>query len=225
MEPLKVLFVDDDIDLGSIVNMGLTSMGYRVHFQNSLIAIDVVIAQFSPAIIVLDVEIGEENGIVKAREITRKFPSIPILFVSSHTDISNISDGLDAGGLHYLKKPFDIRELAVYIERFAKKETLSNMILIGNYLFNTITNELFHEHNLLKQLSPLERAAVMLFWENMNSLVSLDMLSQNLWGKDFSAETEASIYNLMSKLRKLFNKDNRVSIITKKGEGYLLSVV
>lgn len=224
MEPLKVLFVDDDTDFGNIVSMGLTSLGYQVHFQNSLIAIDVVIAQFSPAIIVLDVEIGAENGIVKAREITRKFPTIPILFVSSHTDISNITDGLDAGGLHYLKKPFDIRELAVYIERFTKRESLSNMILIGNYLFNTLTNELFHEQKLIKQLSPLERSALLLFCGNMNKLVTLDMLSQTFWGKDFSTDTEASIYNLMSKLRKLFNKDNQVSIITKKGEGYQLNV-
>lgn len=224
MKPLKVLFVDDDTDFGNIVSMGLTSLGYKVHFQNSLIAIDVVIAQFSPAIIVLDVEIGEENGIVKSREITRKFPSIPILFVSSHTNISYITDGLDAGGVNYLKKPFDVRELAVYIERFAKRESLSNMVIIGTYQFNTLTNELFHEHKLLKQLSPLERSALMFFWENMNRLVTLESLSQTLWGKDFSTDTEASIYNLISKLRKLFNKDNRVSIITKKGDGYQLNV-
>lgn len=94
MEPLKVLFVDDDTDLGHIINIGLAKLGYRVHFQNSLLAVDEVIAQFSPSIIVLDVEIGDENGIEKAREITHKFPSIPILFASSHTDISYITEVL-----------------------------------------------------------------------------------------------------------------------------------
>ena len=99
MEPLKVLFVDDDTDLGNIINIGLATLGYRVHFQNSLLAINEVIDQFSPSIIVLDVEIGDDNGIEKAREITQKFPSIPILFVSSHTDISYITEGLEVGDL------------------------------------------------------------------------------------------------------------------------------
>lgn len=225
MEALKVLFVDDDTDFGNIVSMGLISLGYKVHFQNTLMAIDVIITEFSPAIIVLDVEIGKENGIEKAREITQMFPTIPILFVSSHTNISYITDGLDAGGLNYLKKPFDVRELAVYIERFAKRESSINIITIGKYLFNTQTNKLFYEQTLLKQLSPMERNALLLFWENMNISVSLNTLSQTLWGKDFSAETEARVYNLISKLRKLFNKDKQVFIKTNKGVGYLLIVL
>lgn len=225
MEPLKVLFVDDDTDLGHIINMGLAKLGYKVHFQNSLLAIDEVIAQFSPAIIVLDVEIGDDNGIEKARDITQKFPTIPILFVSSHADISYITEGLEVGGVNYLKKPFDIEELAVYIDRFARKENPTNIIAIGNYLFNMQTNELCYEQEAIKQLSPMERNALLLFWDNMNRTVSLNTLSLNLWGEKYSVERETSIYNLISKLRKLLSKDNRVSIKTITGEGYQLCVL
>lgn len=225
MEPLKVLFVDDDTDLGNIINMGLATLGYRVHFQNSLLAINEVIAQFSPSIIVLDVEIGAENGIEKARDIIHKFPSIPILFVSSHTDISYITEGLEVGGVNYLKKPFDTNELAAYIDRFARKENPTNIIAIGNYLFNKQSSELFYEQISIKQLSPMERNALLLFWDNMNRPVSLNTLSLNLWGKEYSVERETSIYNLTSKLRKLLSKDNRVSIKTNIGEGYQLCVM
>lgn len=225
MEPLKVLFVDDDTDLGNIINMGLAKLGYKVHFQNSLMAIEEVIAQFCPAIIVLDVEIGDDNGIEKAREITQKFPSIPILFVSSHTDISYITEGLEVGGVNYLKKPFDTKELAVYIDRFARKENPTNIISIGNYLFNMQTHELSYEQQTIKQLSPMERNALLLFWDNINRPVSLNTLSQNLWAKDYSVDRETSIYNLISKLRKLFNKDIRVSIKTNTGEGYQLCIL
>ena len=225
MEPIKVLFVDDDTDFGHIINMGLTKLGYKVHFQNSLLAIDEVIIQFSPSIIVLDVEIGDENGIKEARQITQKFPSIPILFVSSHTDISYVAEGLEVGGVSYLKKPFDLQELALYIDRFARKRTPTNIVAIGSYLFNMQTNELSFEKEVVKQLSPMERNALLLFWDNMNRPVSLNMLSQSLWGKEYSADKEASIYNLISKLRKLLSKDNRVSIKTHVGEGYQLCVL
>ena len=103
MESLKVLLVDDDIDFGKLIHMGLTSLGYEVHYQTSLSGIEECITQFSPAIIVLDVEIGKENGIEKAREIVQRFPAIPILFVSSHTDVDYITGGLAIGGVNYLK--------------------------------------------------------------------------------------------------------------------------
>src|SRR5690554_2797995 len=115
MEPLKVLFVDDDLEFGQIITLGLTRLGHKVHFQTSLAGIDEAIVQFAPAMIVLDVEIGEDNGIDKAKELLSLFPSIPILFVSSHTDVSFVTKGIAAGGVNYLKKPFDIRELDAYI--------------------------------------------------------------------------------------------------------------
>lgn len=224
MKALKVLLVDDDIDFGHIICTGLSSLGYEIHFQNSLIAIEEVIARFSPAIIVLDVEIGKENGIEKAKEIMRKFPSIPVLFVSSHTDISYVTEGIAAGGVNYLRKPFDVRELDAYLIRFTKKQFVSNQIVLGNYVFDTQTSQLFYNQTFLKQLSPLERNALVLFWENVNTSVSLTTLSHSLWGKDFSTDIEACIYNMISKLRKLFNQDSRVSIQTLKGVGYQLRV-
>ena len=129
------------------------------------------------------------------------------------------------GGVNYLKKPFDTKELAAYIDRFARKENPTNIISIGNYLFNKQSSELFYEQISIKQLSPMERNALLLFWDNMNRPVSLNTLSQHLWRKDYSVERETSIYNLISKLRKLFNKDIRVSIKTNVGEGYQLCIL
>ncbi|MDO5665049.1 MAG: response regulator transcription factor [Bacteroidia bacterium] len=225
MEKLKVLFVDDDIDFGKLMHIGLTALRHDVHFQTSLSGIEGVIAQYSPSIIVLDVEIGNENGIEKARQIVRQFPSIPILFVSSHTDISFIAQGLDVGAVNYLKKPFDIQELDVYIKRFAKQQRQEKSIYLGNYWLNTETAELYYNNHLLKQLSPLGKNALQLLWENKNTAVSNDMLSRVLWGKEYASNLDASIHNLISKLRKILNKDKKLWITTVKRVGYQLTVL
>lgn len=225
MKSIKILFVDDDIHLGNIINSGLSLLGYKVHFQNSLFAIEEVISQFSPAIIILDVEIGNDNGIKKARELIRKYPSIPVLFVSSHTDISYITEGITAGGVCYIRKPFDIKELEAYILRFAQKSIALQSIVISNYTFNTTTNELFYNGLPIKKLSPLEKNTLLLFWENKNTLVSLDLLAKTLWGKEYSVDVEASIYNLIFKLRKLLNYDRQLSISTIKGLGYQMNTL
>lgn len=222
-KPMKVLFVDDDIDFARVNCMALTALGYDVHFQTSLAGIEQVIRQFSPSIIVLDVEIGKEDGIEKAREIIPLFSSIPILFISSHTDISFVSKGLAVGGVHYLKKPFDIRELDVYIQRFAKKPSTSTIIQIGDYLLNKETSELSYNGSLIQQLTPLERNGLLLFWENRNETLSRELLSKKIWGKSYSPDLDSSINNLISKLRRILSRDERVWIITVKGTGYKLS--
>lgn len=108
-----------------VSELRLTTPGYNVHFHTSLAGIKNIIEQFSPLIIILDVEIGNENSIERAQEIISRFLSIPLLFISSHTDISFISQGLALGAVSYLKKPFDIRELDVYIQRFAQQKSTS----------------------------------------------------------------------------------------------------
>lgn len=219
---LKVLFVDDDFDFGKVNCMGLKSLGYEVHYQTSLAGIETVIEDFSPSIIVLDVEIGDENGIEKAREIIPLFSSIPVLFISSHTDISLVAEGLAAGGVNYLKKPFNIRELDAYIQRFAKKQTSTNNIIIGNYLLNYETDELLYNGILIKELAPLEKNGFLLLTEHVNTPVTYDLISKKLWGKTYTPDLDSNIHNLISKLRKIMNKDEHVVIKTVKGIGYML---
>ena len=225
MEPIKIVFVDDDLEFGNLISMGLTGLGYKVHFQTSLAGIDDAIIQFSPSIIVLDVEIGEENGIKKAKELIALFPSIPILFVSSHTDIDFITEGIAAGGVNYLKKPIDIKELDAYIKRFANRQPISKDICIGNYLFNTETKQLFYNDILLRQITSLEKNALVLFWKNKNKPVSTELLSRSLWGREHTPDLDPSIHNLVSRLRKLLDKDKQVWISTVKGEGYQLTIL
>lgn len=225
MEPLKVLFVDDDLEFGQIITLGLTSLGHKVHFQTSLAGMDEAIVQFAPAMIVLDVEIGEDNGIDKAKELLSLFPSIPILFVSSHTDVSFVTKGIAAGGVNYLKKPFDIRELDAYIRRFARKRPDPREIRIGQYLLKPETSEWFYENFLIKVLAPMEKNAMTLLWDSKNSPVTRDLLTTALWGREYTPDLDARIYNVISKLRKLLNKDERVWISSESGKGYQLTVL
>lgn len=224
MNSLKVVFIDDDSDFGNLICMGLTSLGYKVHFQTSLAGIEEVITQFSPSIIVLDVEIGEENGIDKAKELIALFPETPILFVSSHNDIDFISEGMAAGGVSYLKKPFEVKELEAYVKRFANKRTILKEFPIGNYLLNSETSQLFYDGASLGRLTSLEKNTLVLLWKNKNKPVSTELLSKEIWGREHTADLDPSIHNLISKLRKFLNKDARIRIETLKGKGYQLTI-
>lgn len=218
----KILLVDDDIDLGGFIDMALTSLGYEVHFQNSLLGINAVIGEFSPGVIVLDVEIGKQNGIEEAENILKYYPNIPVIFISSHSQIENISKGLSAGGVCFLKKPFDIQELEAYIHRFSYDNPQENVISIGMYSLELTNQKLIFKEEVIKHLSPMEKNGLLLLIKNVNKVVKREEFSKELWGDEFSSANEAALNNLISKLRGMIKKDARLSIRTVKFNGYML---
>ena len=84
MEKTKVLFVDDDIALGQVVILALRASGYAAEYCTTLVGIQGVVQEMQPDIMVLDVEIGEKNGIDAVAELKLTAPDTPVLFVSSH---------------------------------------------------------------------------------------------------------------------------------------------
>ena len=107
MEKTKVLFVDDDIALGQVVILALRASGYAAEYCTTLVGIQGVVQEMQPDIMVLDVEIGEKNGIDAVAELKLTAPDTPILFVSSHIAGSEVARALDAGGIAYLRKLFE----------------------------------------------------------------------------------------------------------------------
>lgn len=114
MSKAKVLFIDDDVMLGNIVTMALTEEGYVVHQQNSLTGIKAVVGEFRPSIIVMDVEVGAEDGIDVMPELYAVSPEIPIIVISSHSESNEVVRALQNGAVAYLKKPFETEELTIY---------------------------------------------------------------------------------------------------------------
>jgi DNA-binding response OmpR family regulator len=222
-EAVKVLIIDDDTELGNLMNMALKLSGYDVHFQSSLIGVEAIIEQFAPSIIVLDVEVGREDGIEKANKIVKAYPDIPILFISSHTDIDNIRKGISVGGVGYLKKPFEIQELEVYINRFATKPNSADQLVpIGAYSLNICNQQLIYKEEHIKSLSPMENNGLLLLIKNKNKIVTRQQFYDVLWGTNPESEMEATLNNLISKLRKLLEKDSKITIKTIKYKGYIL---
>lgn len=220
----KVLLVDDDIELGNLVNMALSFSGYEVHYQNSLAGINGIITEFEPNIIVLDVEIGQKNGIEEAKEIHQLHSEIPIIFISSHTDIENISKGLEVGGVSYLKKPFEVSELEAYIQRFSIKKSTDNLLRVGNFALDIENSSLLFNDQLEKHLSPMEANAIQLFFRNQNNIVTREEFCNELWGHEMNCANDDSLNNLMSKIRSLLKSDSRLSIQTLKSKGYMLKL-
>lgn len=217
----RVLFVDDDTELGNFVSMALESIGYKVHFQNSLVGIETIVNEFSPSIILLDVEIGEDNGIERAKTVLANFGHIPILFVSSHTDSETIAHGILTGGVGYIRKPFTMKELEAYIKRFA---LTANILYLARYSLHLKEQKLLYEEKPVKKLSKLEFKLLQLLVLHKNKVLTKEKITEVLWEGGLDEGCEASLNNLVSRLRDLLNKDDAIAIETVRGKGYRLSI-
>lgn len=221
MQKTKVLFIDDDITLGKIVTLALNESGYETYYQTSLTAIHSVIREIQPDIIILDVEIGEKNGIDITPELKIIAPETPVLFVSSHTDSDNVVKALNAGGTAYLKKPFEIEELVAYINRHANCSSSGN-IPIGRLFFNAKENLLFGEDQLIRKLTLMECKLLKFLVANKNRVVTREDIGLELWGKELG--NEQSLNNIITKLRKHLISEKETNLTTIPKVGYKLTL-
>lgn len=109
-----VLLVDDDVDLLESVKDFLCDRGIEVSCaatgQQALKQFE----EEKPDIVVLDIVLGDSDGIELCREIRLK-SSVPIIFLSGRTDDTERIVGLEIGADDYMTKPFNPRELLARI--------------------------------------------------------------------------------------------------------------
>ncbi len=221
MEKIKVLFVDDDVALGQVVLLALRNLGYVAEYCTTLLGIQSMVKEMSPDIIVLDVEIGEKNGIDAVVELKFVAPYTPILFVSSHINSSEVAKALDAGGAAYLKKPFEMEELIAYVRRYAP-DFHAKGISVGKFHLRLEDDMLMKGDDLVKHLTPFESKILKLLAQNINRTVSREEIEQVLW--QGASGSEHSLNNYMVKLRKYLAGDEAVSLEVVPKMGYMLSV-
>lgn len=220
MNKIKVLFVDDDVALGNIITLALEAAHYETHYQTSLAGIKEVVKDWQPDIMVLDVEIGNKNGIDAVPELKLIAPNTPVLFVSSHVEVASVARALDAGAVTYLKKPFEIAELLAYINRFADSFHPKG-IEIGMFHLCAEESLLMKGNEAVKKLSTFECKLLKLFALNLGTIVTREQIEQELW--EGTSGSEQSLNNYIAKLRKYLSEDKQLELLTISKVGYKLS--
>lgn len=218
MEKKRILFIDDDMTLGTIVTLALNEAGYETHYQTSLTAITSVINELNPHLLLLDVEIGKDDGIDKALRLKALTPDIPILFVSSHIESSEVARALRAGAVAYLKKPFELEELLAYVQRYTS-DTFAE-IRIGHFTLNPKERLLTTETGEARTLSLSECKLLSLLASHRNEVVTRAEIEDVLWQGE--AANEQSLNNFIAHLRKYLQEDKEIDLHTVKGVGYKL---
>ena len=222
MNKIKILYVEDEPNLGTIVSETLEQKGFHVVLVKDGAKVLEEFKTYTPDICVLDVMLPHIDGFELGREIRKKYDQLPIIFLTAKTQTQDVVEGFSSGGTDYIRKPFSVDELVVRIHNQLHLKQQHNVVTdeisIGKFKFLPKKYELNTGKEIYK-LSNREAEVLTIFTRHINQMIDRKHLLMEVWGDDsFFHSRNLDVY--ISKLREYFSSDKNIQIITLKGKGY-----
>lgn len=204
----NILIVDDDIDIGNMLEEILTNEGYQVTRAYSGTEALFVLSSQTPNLILLDLMLPGLDG----KEVLPRIIGIPVIVISAKAGIEDKVELLLGGAADYVTKPFDIDELLARITVQLRNASLSGSGAILEYE-DVRVDTLSHNVSVCGQSARLTRteyAILKLLMQNPSQVVTKTLLLERL-SEDTPDCMESSlrvhISNLRKKLRDLSGRD------------------
>ncbi|MDP3980499.1 MAG: response regulator [Chlamydiota bacterium] len=107
----KILIIDDDEQIVSILQEFLQHRNYRVFTAKDVSNIDKIVSDASPDLIFLDYRMSPYTGKDILEKITLHHDAIPVVMMSAYRTVDGIFEVGNLGALDYIAKPFDFDEI------------------------------------------------------------------------------------------------------------------
>jgi len=118
----KILIAEDEPDIRNLVRLSLRYTGHQVvAAEDGLAAVDLALKE-KPDLVILDVQMPKLNGydVCKRIKAEASLKHVPVIFLTVHGSEREKRQGLDAGAVEYLVKPFSPEELVRMVAKALK---------------------------------------------------------------------------------------------------------
>ena len=211
---MKILILEDERILAISMKEYLEDCGYEVLcYTQSDSAYDAIYEQ-SYDLLLLDVKVpGVLNGFEMLEQLRKDGNKTPAIFITSLTDIEDLSRGYECGACDYIRKPFDLAELKLRVEQVVKLQCFGSedekIVLPYGYSYDVSKMKLTLNDESIT-LAKTETKILELLIKQRGSIVSCEMFWEEVWGEWVdSANIRVQVGNLRKKLEKDFIKNVR----------------
>ena len=215
-----ILVVDDDDRIRDLVKQYLEDNKYIVTTARDSSDAKKKIEIIKFDIMILDIMMPGESGLVLTKEIKRNYTT-PIILLTAKGETANRIEGLEIGADDYLGKPFEPKELLLRIKNIlnkVKKADLPNEIYIGDVLINLKKLSIKTDNQIVK-MNPQEKKVLEEMLKSPGKVFSRDEI-----GKIIRISKERTIDVMITRLRQKIETSpkNPKYLQTIRGSGYVL---
>ncbi len=216
---MRILVIDDDSELCSLLDEFLTREGYSVDFENEGRRGLERALKGEHDLIVLDVMLPGMDGFEILRRL-RQHSKVPVIMLTARGEDVDRIIGLEIGADDYMQKPFNPRELSARIRAILRRietKPAGGRIEVNGVVLDPGTREVFCEGQRI-QTTTLEFDILEILMRSAGRVVSRDMLMEAMYNRK-ATPFDRSIDMHVSHLRKKL-EDGRTLIKTIRGVGY-----
>lgn len=225
MDGKKILVVEDEANLVSLIQRGLSLEGYRVSVAlDGLSALELASA-YPFDLIMLDLMLPGMGGLELCHAIRKHNSQVPILMLTALGTPENIVTGLDGGADDYLVKPFDFKVLNARIRTLIRRNnghaSVHHLIRIADMVIDTTEKTVSRDGQKI-DLTATEFRLLEFLATNRHRVLSRIEILENVWDINFDLGTNVvDVY--INYLRKKMDKNFEPKLIhTAFGMGYVL---
>ena len=220
-----ILVVEDDAHVAESLKRGLGEAGFAVATADRLAAADARLAQGTPALVVLDLNLPDGDGRTWLRRVRGAGHRMPVIILTARDTLPERVAGLEEGADDYLPKPFHTAELLARIKSVTRRSNGSgrNGIVYGNVKLNPDSRTVEVCGKALT-LVKKEYDILHYFLLRPGHMVDKSVLAEAVWGDDiYLADNFDFIYSQVKNLRKKLEEAGAdIEIKSVYGFGYKL---
>lgn len=234
----KILIVEDDLDMQEMMVSFMQKNGFMVIAANNADELTEKLKSQRVDLILLDVMLGDENGISICREI-RETNNIPIIIVSALSADQDRLSGFEVGADDYIVKPFNPQILLAKVKAILKRGTKiaslayrrnTNIYHFNDWIYNGKKDIVISPKGFQISLSKKETKILKVFLTNSHITLTREEIANSIDDNRKEDETlnlaeSRAIDVLVGRLRSKIEIDtkNPSFIKTERGIGYIFS--
>jgi two-component system, OmpR family, KDP operon response regulator KdpE len=218
----SILIIDDEIQIRRLLEISLSSNGYKTLFAANGREGLIIAANQHPGLIILDLGLPDYDGVILLEKL-REWYNRPIIILSVRNSENDIVTALDKGANDYLTKPFRTGELLARIRSALRTgvEKSDNPVLSFGFLTIDLTNHIVRKNDEIIKLTATEFSLLTLLAKNAGRVLTHKFLLREVWGFSYLEQTQYLRVYIAQLRKKIENDPSRPELlITESGIGY-----
>ncbi len=218
---MKVLIVEDDKKIAGFIKSGLASEGFTVDSAGDGEEGLYLMREGKYDLVILDLMLPLLDGISVLKKARASGNKSPVIILTAKDSLDDKVKGLNAGADDYLVKPFSFVELLARIKALTRRNQPpgSSLLKTADLTLDEETREIKRAKRLIS-LSATEYRLLKYLMENKNKVLSKTLILENVWGYDFSPESNIVDVYIKYLRDKIDRGGKKPLIVTVHGMGY-----